>query len=145
MSNEDYVRKFIHLLGSKRSQTELTREGLRLLEHIKEDIENLREQDDLIRRVIMQRGAPPANLRTTRPSNTPTDLSQRQIIRQTAIELAKGSPSGEVDVQSITNRLEDKGVRLAVKKPNSVVGSIVRSTKGFTKIGGGNYRYTEIP
>jgi hypothetical protein len=135
----DYTRELFALLADTKTDAFLKR-GEEVLHLIDKDITDLRQQSDIIRKVMAKQGTPAKAQQTYLPLSN----EQKQAIREVALQLAKQNSNNQVSVAEIIRQLETRGIKLTVAKPTSVVGSMLSRMEGFNKMGGGIYKYLEV-
>ena len=149
----DYVREMMDTWTHEGEQAAHDL-GIRLLKEIEDDYDRLRRQESAINAlgsVLAQHAdvipisdpiEPEPGLDAIEPSERP------RLIIVTAVEVwgaqqtgFGGSERNLVSSQDVLERLKHKGLDLGVQQPLAVVGTVLASAEGFTKVARNTFEY----
>ena len=149
----DYVREMMDAWTQEGEQAAYDL-GVRLLRDIKDDWEHLRRQESAINSlgsVLEEHADVDAGPVPVEPETglEPIETSQRpRFITEAAIEVWQaqqgewtGSEANLVKSQGVLDLLKFKGLDLGVQQPLAVVGTVLASADGFTKVARNTFEY----
>ncbi|MDP2675958.1 MAG: hypothetical protein Q8Q00_13835 [Dehalococcoidia bacterium] len=144
MAKKDRVRPLMKFIAEDKLDR-LALEGTSTLQDIERDIGDLREQAALIRtllgryaRQVAAEGVAPV---VERAEDGYTSAERSRLVRQAALELGANGLD-VLNAQQVVDHLAKGGVIFSIKRPASMVGSVLASMKEFDRTEMNKFRYT---
>ncbi|MBI2859818.1 MAG: hypothetical protein HYX90_12185 [Chloroflexi bacterium] len=149
----DRFDRFVNALA-RRDTTAIARIGSEVLVAIDHDMKELQEESRLVRSLMSRYGAiapeasSPHQVGISVPRSTVPPLSdgfssaeRGRIVREAAIRLAK-SGRAELRSRDVIDALSD--ITFSVKRPTSMVGTVLSRMKEFERIAQDRFRYRGV-
>lgn len=127
---KDRLRALLDVIAN-RDPPKIRQEGMRLRVAIDEDIARLRRDRKMIDELLVRYGGSADEL---------TSAERSTKVREAAVAVAEsGSPV--VTTGAVLSYLKDKGVEFAVKRPASMVGTVLFQMDDFERLGVNQFKY----
>ena len=141
---KDYVREMMEAWSTQGEQAayDLNTE---LLKEIEADFDRLKNQMSAInalRAYLQDSGNLEASTPVTNPDFDTVEPSERpRLIVNAAQVVWRQQPDNLVKVQWVLDELNTRGLDLGVRQPLAVIGTVLASADGFTKIARNTFEY----
>ena len=144
----DYVLELVSVWSEKGEEAALEA-GADLLNQIDEEHRKLRRAATALRAFLAYLQSDDGegiSVAVGDPSLDTIEVSQRsRLITKAASEILERLPQGEnqVKVQEVLDHLRGDGLDLGVQQPLAVIGTVLNSADGFTKIARNTFEYEQ--
>lgn len=150
---KDFAKALLTLAAQDDQVAELHRQCVSALRAIDEEIKHLQQQAALVRNLLTLYGevsAAGATAAVIPPATAPAALTDSDdglpsrkrgaLIRQAALELARSGRS-ELSARDVLGALKAKGVAFSVKRPASMVGTVLNAMPEFRRLEQNRYAF----
>lgn len=135
----DHVQPILRLLADG-DRDEAYLQISQALTELGTEISGLRNQADLIQRLLVFYGDPDSSSKLSVESDQLTPQGRSSLVRKAALQLATEGRS-ELTTATVLDVLAGQGIRFSVKRPASLVGSVLSTSSQFRRVAQDRYQY----